>query len=167
MASQAELVARLQTAARAAQVLFCTCASVSPKHHTLGGLEGSQIKNLENPSVAGALSELGQALFGSAKDANDSTADATKQITSELSLVSNILNAVGTTTQNSDQGDVKTEEDQSRTCGLFMLPCAARGMSTRLDAFFQQTTEARRQCEALAASSIAPRNIRYVISSRG
>jgi hypothetical protein len=38
-------------------------------------------------SVAGALAELGTALFGQAKSDNDSTVDTTKQITSELTLV--------------------------------------------------------------------------------
>ena len=65
-------------------------------------------------SVAGALSELGTALFGAAKDANDSTADATTQISSELSLVSGILGAVDSSTPT-NSGTVTVENDHSLT----------------------------------------------------
>jgi hypothetical protein len=65
-------------------------------------------------SVAGALSQLGAALFGPAKDANDSTADATKQISSELSLVSGILTAVGEPS-TSDSQTFTVQDDQSLT----------------------------------------------------
>jgi hypothetical protein len=64
-------------------------------------------------SVAGALSELGQALFGGAKDANDSTADAAKQVSSDLSLVSNILTAVDGSAPPMNTGTVTVESDQS------------------------------------------------------
>jgi len=64
-------------------------------------------------SVAGALSELGAALFGPAKYANDSTADATKQISSELSLVSNILTAVDGSGPPSSTGILTVENDHS------------------------------------------------------
>lgn len=66
-------------------------------------------------SVAGALSELGSALFGGAKDANDSTADATKQISSELSLVSNIITAVDGSGPPSSTGVLTVENDHSLT----------------------------------------------------
>jgi hypothetical protein len=65
-------------------------------------------------SVAGALSELGTALFGPAKTANDSTADATKQISSELSLVSNILNSVDSQME-SDNSALTVQDDHSIT----------------------------------------------------
>src|SRR6185437_9557775 len=66
-------------------------------------------------AVAGALSELGSALFGGAKDANDSTADATKQISSELSLVSNIITAVDGSGPPSSTGVLTVENDHSLT----------------------------------------------------
>ena len=64
-------------------------------------------------SVAGAFSELGQALFGGAKDANDSTADAAKQVSSDLGLVSNILTAVDGSAPPMNTGTVTVESDQS------------------------------------------------------
>jgi len=68
-------------------------------------------------SVAGALSELGSALFGAAKDANDSTADATAQVSSELSLVSGILGAVASSTPT-NSGTVSVENDHSLTLAV-------------------------------------------------
>jgi hypothetical protein len=68
-------------------------------------------------SVAGALSQLGTALFGKAKQANDSTADATKQVSAELSLVSGILNAVGAPT-SSDSSTVTVQDDRSVTLSI-------------------------------------------------
>jgi len=68
-------------------------------------------------SVAGALSQLGAALFGPIKEENDSTADGTKQLQSELSLVSNILTAVDSST-TSDAGTVATQNDHSLTLTL-------------------------------------------------
>jgi hypothetical protein len=65
-------------------------------------------------SVAGALSQLGQALFGGAKDENDSAASAAKQVSSELTLVSNILNAVDNQT-TSDNATVTVQDDHSLT----------------------------------------------------
>jgi hypothetical protein len=64
-------------------------------------------------SVAGAMSQLGQALFGGAKDANDSTADAAKQVSSELGLVSNILTAVDASAPPMNTNTVTVENDQS------------------------------------------------------
>lgn len=64
-------------------------------------------------SVAGAFAELGQALFGGAKDANDSTADAAKQVSSDLGLVSNILTAVDGSAPPMNTGTVTVETDQS------------------------------------------------------
>ena len=64
-------------------------------------------------SVAGAFAELGQALFGGAKDANDSTADATKQVSSELDLVSKILTAVDGSGPPANTATVAVETDQS------------------------------------------------------
>jgi hypothetical protein len=64
-------------------------------------------------SVAGAFAELGQALFGGAKDASDSTADATKQVSSDLSLVSNILTAVDSSAPPMNTGTITVENDQS------------------------------------------------------
>jgi hypothetical protein len=64
-------------------------------------------------SVAGAMAQLGQALFGGAKDANDSTADAAKQLSSELGLVSNILTAVDASAPPATTGTVTVENDQS------------------------------------------------------
>lgn len=66
-------------------------------------------------SVAGALAELGTALFGAAKDANDSTADATKQISSELTLVGNIVTAVDSSGPPSATNAVTVENDHSLT----------------------------------------------------
>jgi hypothetical protein len=65
-------------------------------------------------SVAGALSELGTALFGPAKDANDSTASATKQISGELNLLSTVLNGLDDTI-SSQTSTVTTENDHSIT----------------------------------------------------
>jgi hypothetical protein len=69
-------------------------------------------------SVAGAFSELGTALFGAAQDANDSTANATQQVSGELSLVSNILTAVDGSAPPSDQGTVTVENDHSLTLAV-------------------------------------------------
>jgi len=66
-------------------------------------------------SIAGALSELGAALTGGAKDANDSTASATQQVSSELTLVSDILNALDPSPPPSQSATVTTEQDQSLT----------------------------------------------------
>jgi len=68
-------------------------------------------------SVAGALAQLGAALFGPIKEENDSTADGTKQIQNELSLVSNILTAVDSST-TSDAGTVAAQNDHSLTLTL-------------------------------------------------
>jgi hypothetical protein len=71
-------------------------------------------------SVAGAFSELGTALFGGAQDANTSTADAAKQVSSELSLVSTILTAVDTS-MTSGSGTLTVENDQTLTLALSNL----------------------------------------------
>jgi hypothetical protein len=68
-------------------------------------------------SVAGALSQLGTALFGKAKEANDSTADAAKQVSAELNLVSGILNAVGAPS-TSDATTVTVQDDRSVTLSI-------------------------------------------------
>jgi len=65
-------------------------------------------------SVAGAFSELGQALFGTAKEKSDSVADAAKQVGSELSAVQSIFNAVDSNT-SSDTGTITAEDDHSLT----------------------------------------------------
>lgn len=69
-------------------------------------------------SVAGALSELGSALFGKAKDANDSTVDATKQTSSELSLMADILNGIDASAAPSDSSVTTNEDDHSLTLAL-------------------------------------------------
>ena len=69
-------------------------------------------------SVAGAFKELGEALFGQAKKDNESTADATKQISSELSLVSDILNGIDASAPPSESSVTTNEEDRSLTLAL-------------------------------------------------
>jgi hypothetical protein len=71
-------------------------------------------------SVAGAMSELGSALFGGAQTANDSAADAAKQVSSELSLVSTVLTAVDTST-SSGNGTLTVENDNTLTLALSFL----------------------------------------------
>jgi hypothetical protein len=61
---------------------------------------------------------LGTALFGAAQDANDSTANATQQVSGELSLVSNILTAFGDSPPPSDQSAVTVEDDHSLTLAV-------------------------------------------------
>jgi hypothetical protein len=63
-------------------------------------------------TVAGAMSQLGAALFGGAQDANDSTADAAKQVSSELTLVGDILSALPETT-TSTTGSITVQNDHS------------------------------------------------------
>ena len=63
----------------------------------LSGVQGVR----ERPAAPVSLApcrQLGAALFGPIKEENDSTADGTKQLQSELSLVSNILTAVDSST---------------------------------------------------------------------
>lgn len=72
------------------------------------------------PTVAGALTELGAALFGPAKDATDSTASATQAVSSDLSLVAGVLNAVDiSNSSNSDA--VQSEDDQSLSLSLSQM----------------------------------------------
>jgi hypothetical protein len=72
-------------------------------------------------SIAGALSELGEALTGGSKSASDSTADATKQVSGELSLVSDILNGVDGSPPPSETSLSASESDQSLTITLTQL----------------------------------------------
>jgi hypothetical protein len=69
-------------------------------------------------SVAGAFAELGSALFGKAKDDVGSTADAAKQVQSELSLVSTILGGFDGSPTTSDGGSITTQQDQSLSVSL-------------------------------------------------
>jgi hypothetical protein len=69
-------------------------------------------------SVAGALSQLGAALFGPAKDANDSTADATKQLQATATLMGGILNAVDDSPTTTASGTITTQDDHSLTLAV-------------------------------------------------
>jgi hypothetical protein len=69
------------------------------------------------PTVLGALQELGAALVGPAKDANDSTASATQAVSADLSLVAGILNAVDNTIPT-DTSAVQLETDHSLTLSV-------------------------------------------------
>ena len=92
--------------------LVCNVASAITAVAAVVGTGGAGAAG--GASVVGALSQLGSALFGAAKDANDSTADATKQVSSELSLVSGILGSIDSTTPT-DTGTVTVEDDHSLT----------------------------------------------------
>jgi len=70
------------------------------------------------PSVAGALAELGAALFGKAKDDTASTADAAKQISSDLTLVTDIVNSIDSSPPPSDASVTTNESDHSLTISL-------------------------------------------------
>jgi len=66
-------------------------------------------------SVAGAFSQLGAALFGPAKDASDSTADATKQLQATATLVAGILGALETSGTSTASGTITTQDDHTLT----------------------------------------------------
>jgi hypothetical protein len=70
------------------------------------------------PSVAGALAELGDALFGKAKDANDATVEANKQVSAELKLVSDALSGLDTTPTTSDSSSITTTDEHTLTLTL-------------------------------------------------
>jgi hypothetical protein len=67
----------------------------------------------EGASVAGALSQLGAALFGPAKDANDATADATSQLGATATLVAGILGALDSSASTTASGAITTQDDHT------------------------------------------------------
>lgn len=66
-------------------------------------------------SVAGAFAQLGAALFGGAKEANDKTADAAKALENQLKLISGILDAVGDGPEMSESTTITVQSDHSMT----------------------------------------------------